>query len=132
MRNLTERLEELEMEQGIRDALSICELQLEGTCWVVHQKLEGLARANWLTLSTDVISPHQLKKSMVHLVSQLGDKGLLPLPLKNHEVYEADLSILYFKNNMLCILIHIPTYYHHTLLNVYQYIPTPIMIKTNS
>ncbi len=80
-------------------------------------------------MSENLIPLSHLQAVQEQLIGRLSQRGLVPLPIQGHELYESDVSFLYDMTGRLWVLIHVPVYYHDTLLDAYQYNPSPIQVS---
>jgi len=80
--------------------------------------------------SPDLINPEYAQQLIVNLRSIVNRQGLNLLMDSTHDIYLYETSFLSFANNTLRCFIHFPLHRPEGLLELYRYLPAPI-IATN-
>jgi hypothetical protein len=104
---------------------------LESVIREVDRILDGAAALSHLRFSSKLVAPSKLRGAVRLLKEKLASRNLLILPTQGHEFYDLEASFIYFANDTLRAFLHVPAYYAGSLLDLYEYVPSPIRVTSD-
>ena len=90
--------------------------------------MRGLRSLSELKFSPDLVPPNALRAAVEKLRARLDRLDIQILPNQGHEFYALETSFVYHENDVLTTFLHIPGYTRGTLMELYEYIPTPLQV----
>ena len=90
--------------------------------------MRGLRSVSELKFSPDLVPPTALRLAVEKLRVRLDRLNIQILPNQGHEFYALETSFVYREDDTLTTFLHIPGYTRGSLMDMYEYIPTPLEI----
>ena len=93
--------------------------------------MAGLRSLSQLKFSPDLVPPPLLRRSIHKLRLRLDRQDIQILPNQGHEFYELETSFVYTDRDDLITFLHVPGFKRGSMLDLYEYVPTPIKVSEN-